>query len=523
MPRSLLLLAVLIFFHGFMVERIARAADSHAFFEKKIRPVLVEHCYECHSSSTEKQGGLLLDSRAGVEAGGDNGPVIVKGKAADSLLIQAMRYNNRELQMPPSGKLPDQVIADFETWIENGAPDPRDGELVSAAVTGMSIKEGKDFWSFQPIVKPEVPKIEGNAGFIRNPIDAFVLRKLQEKDLSPAPTASKRTLLRRVTHDLVGLPPTFVQLQEFLADDSPDALRQVVAELLESQDYGIHWGRHWLDVVRYADSNGLDENIGFGNAWRYRDYVIDSLNADKSFRDFLVEQVAGDLLPNATPETITATCFLQLGPKVMAEPDVEKLHLDVIDEQLDTLGKAFLGMTFGCVRCHDHKFDPIKHEDYYALAAIFKSTKTFGEKRNGAIKFWYEHSLADECELEELKSVDAALKEKTAAATTFKNQEIAKLRKEAREKAVDYLVACTQFAEGSSLEEVAKIAAGFELHPRILHHCRLHLEYHRDDSVFAAWHELKSQVEKLREHYSSLFENAEAAWAEALKADPKAK
>ena len=229
---------------------------------------------------------------------------------------------------------------------------------------------------------------------MRTPIDAFVLARLEASGLEPAPPADKRTLIRRVTFDLTGLPPTPTEVDAFLADQSSDAFQKVVERLLSSPGYGVRWGRHWLDVARYADSNGLDENLAFGNAWRYRDYVVNAFNNDKPFDRFLIEQIAGDLLPEANEETRTATGFLALGAKVLAEPDREKLEMDTIDEQLDTMGKAFLGMTLGCARCHDHKFDPLKQSDYYALAAIFKSTKTFGDTNTGAIKHWYEHSFA---------------------------------------------------------------------------------------------------------------------------------
>ena len=496
--------------------------DGVAFFENEIRPILVEHCYECHSKAGKVKGGLLLDSRNGIDAGGDSGPVMVKGDPKASRMVEAIRYQNRELQMPPRNRLSKDAVAKIEKWIAMGAPDPREGKSDgSDKLQGLSVQEGRQFWSFRPVGRPTVP--EADAAFVRNQVDAFILRKLNEKGLSPAPRADKRVLIRRVTQNLTGLPPTPREIEAFLADDSPNAFEQVVGRLLDSPHYGVRWGRHWLDVARYADSNGLDENIGFGNAWRYRDYVVDSFNADKPYDRFLIEQIAGDLLPDADQQTITATCFLQLGPKVMAEPDVEKLYLDVIDEQLDTLGKTFLGMTFGCVRCHDHKFDPLDRQDYYGLAAIFKSTRTFGEKRRGAIKYWYEHSVATEADIERVKKIDERLKELKSAASSFKSKQVVKLRGQARDKATDYLVAATKFEPGTPLSEVVKIAEPMGLHPRILHHCRMHLTYHREDPFFRDWHKLAAEgkVDELRSHYSNLFAEAVDAFMKARKKDPK--
>ena len=389
---------------------------------------------------------------------------------------------------------------------------------------GMSIEEGRAFWSFKPITNPKSPKV-AQGDWVKNTIDAFVLARLEQQGLAPAPRADKRTLLRRVTFDLTGLPPTPEEIKAFLADESPDAFERVVDRLLNSPHYGVRWGRHWLDVARYADSNGLDENLAYGNAWRYRDYVIEAFNNDKPFDRFLVEQLAGDLLPNSNRETKIATGFLVLGAKVLAEPDKDKLLMDTIDEQLDTLGKTFLGMTFGCVRCHDHKFDPIKQSDYYALGAIFKSTTTFGQTKTGVIKHWHEHSFASDDELANLKTIDAALDKKKKAASSFKSQAISKIRTAARAKASEYLVAAAQFESSMPLTQVAAIAKPLGLHPRILHHCRRHLEYHGDDPVFSVWHRLaeSGDLEGIQTHYRELFSQAEHVWAEARKADPKVK
>lgn len=499
-------------------------AKGLEFFEKDVRPILVEHCYDCHSAGSKNlKGGLRLDSREGLLKGGDLGPAIIPGDPDKSRLIEAIRYKNRDLQMPPKRALSTAQVETLTKWVAMGAPDPREASIETAAKPlGMSVEEGRDFWSFKPVGQPQVPAIQHPRAKIENPIDAFHQARLAEAGLSPAPPADKRTVIRRATYDLTGLPPAQKEVEAFLSDDSPEAFGRVVDRLLRSPHYGIRWGRHWLDVARYADSNGRDENLAFGTAWRYRDYVVDSFNDDKPFDRFLIEQIAGDLLPDADQETRTATGFLQLGAKVLAEGDTEKLVMDTIDEQIDTLGKAFLGLTLGCARCHTHKFDPIMHDDYYALAAIFKSSKTFADGGLGAIKYWYEHSFATKQEEEKIKEVEKEIAKRNAAATGFKSKETARIRGVARTKAVEYLVAATKFSTRATLEEVETIARPMDLHPRILHHCRLHLEYNKTDPVFAKWHELAGDGDAIERHYRALFGEADAAFAETKKKDPKA-
>ena len=494
------------------------------FFEKEIRPILIEHCYECHSAGVRVKGGLLLDSRQGIDAGGDSGQVILAGDPEASRLVEAIRYRNRDLQMPPKNPLQPEAVAKLVKWIEMGAPDPRERPVTTVSnLRGMSVEEGRRFWSFRPVSRPPVPEVD--SPFVQTPIDAFVLARLRKNQLSPAPKADKLTLIRRLTQNLTGLPPTPDEVDAFLANESQEADDDLVERLLASPQYGVHWGRHWLDVARYADSNGLDENLGFGNAWRYRDYVVNAFNGDKPYDRFLIEQIAGDLLPDANHESMTATGFLQLGPKVLAEPDVEKLRMDVIDEQLDTLGKAFLGMTFGCARCHDHKFDPILQTDYYSLAAIFKSTATFADENFGSIKYWYEHPIGTEEENERIAAIDKELKALKSAASSFRSKAIVRLRGQARSKATAYLVACLEFEPGASLREVEAVAGPLGLHPRVLHHCRMHLNFHRKDPFFADWHRFAEagDTKGLREHYSEVLAEAQAAFAAARKKDPKAK
>ncbi len=352
-----------------------------AFFEQRIRPVLVEHCYECHSAESKKlKGGLRLDSKLGILSGGDTKAALVPGDASRSLLIESVGYANRDLQMPPKGRLPDAVIADLTRWVNDGAIDPRDEKSVSK--TTALVSNGQVHWAFQPIRNTEPPKKSALFSRRVHPIDSFVAAKLKEKNLSPAPMADRRTLIRRAAYDLTGLPPTPEEIEAFLKDPSKDAFERMIDRLLASPRYGERWGRWWLDVARYADSNGQDENKVMANAWRYRDRVIRSFNANQPFDAFITEQLAGDLLPTngvseqAVFDRWTATGLLVMGPKMLAEQDKPKLVMDLVDEQIDVVSRAFLGLTVGCARCHDHKFDPIPARDYYALAGIFRSTKT---------------------------------------------------------------------------------------------------------------------------------------------------
>jgi hypothetical protein len=370
----------------------AQDKAAAAFFESKIRPVLVKECYSCHSAETKKEpkGGLFLDTRDGLLKGGNSGKAVVPSKPTESLLIKALHGDGVDT-MPPKGKLSDTVIADFEKWVKQGAFDPRDGKTTLRSI---DIEKGKQFWSFVPPKMHAVPTIDNPAFTIHNSIDAFILANLQAKGLTPAPDADPQTLIRRVYIDLTGLPPAPEEVEAFVRDSSPAAFEKVVDKLLASPRFGERWGRHWLDLARYADSNGKDENLTFHEAHLYRDYVIRSFNADKPFNRFIVEQLAGDLLPSdsiaARDELFTATGFLVIGPKVLAERDKPKLRMDVVDEQIDTIGKAFLGLTLGCARCHDHKFDPVSTTDYYALAGILMSTRTINgiKLNNNAVSGW---------------------------------------------------------------------------------------------------------------------------------------
>ena len=498
------------------------SSEQLEFFEKHIRPLLVQHCYECHGERSD--GGLQLNSRESLLRGGDSGAALIPGDLNASLLIEAVRYKNRDFQMPPQGKLESAQIAALEKWVEMGAPDPREATNSARLPVGMSTAEGREFWSFRPVSNPAVPDV-GARNFVKNPIDAFVFKRLQDHGLQPAPPVQPRTLIRRLYMNLVGVPPTVEQVDNYLADASPRSTQVLIDQLLHSPGYGERWGRHWLDVARYADSNGLDENLAFGNAWRYRDYVINAFNADRPFDRFLTEQIAGDLLPDATDETRIATGFLVLGAKVLAEPDREKLTMDTIDEQIDSTGKVFMGMSLGCVRCHDHKFDPIKQRDYYALAAIFKSTKTFGDTNTGAIKHWHEYLLEPNDELIDFKVIDAEIARLKKEASDWKNAAMIRLREEAHEKATEYLIACTEFGIADSLIRITEVADKYGLHPRILHHCRRHLDFNQQHEVFKPWHQVQQsysdavlRADAMKKIYGPLF--AAARGGEAVERAP---
>ncbi|GIX00246.1 MAG: hypothetical protein KatS3mg111_3578 [Pirellulaceae bacterium] len=358
-------------------------SDQIEFFEKRIRPVLVTHCYDCHAAdSGEPAGGLLLDSADGLRRGGRSGPAIVPGRPSSSLLLIAIKQSDPHLMMPPPDygeKLPDSVVRDVEVWIRMGAPDPRVSSSVRSQRDGWHDGDDarKDWWAWQPPQPVAVPQVDGS--WAVTDIDRFIVDALSEKGLTPNPQADRVVLVRRLSFDLTGLPPRVEDLQRFALARHPEPLQEYVEQLLASPQYGEHFGRHWLDVARYAESTGKDVNVTYPHAWRYRDYVIDSFNADKPFDRFIREQIAGDLLHATSREerigNQIATGFLAVGPKSINEANARQFAVDVADEQIDAISQAFLGVTIACARCHDHKFDPVTQRDYTALAGILLSTR----------------------------------------------------------------------------------------------------------------------------------------------------
>ncbi len=421
-----------------------RQDDGAEFFEKKVRPLLAEHCYTCHSSTSKPvMGSLILDREASFRRGGTRGAPIEPGDPESSLLIKVVRQQDEKLRMPPTGKLTEAQIATLAQWVQMGAPWGLAGPSRQPSGTG--------FWAFEPPREPPLPRVE-NTSWAASPIDRFILAALEAKGLRPARAADKRTLIRRATFDLTGLPPTPTEIRDFLSDESDAALSKLIDRLLSSPHYGERWGRHWLDVARYADSNGMDENALYRNAFRYRDYVIEAFNKDKPYDQFVQEQLAGDLLADPGNLDITferwkATGFLSMGPKMLAEDDPVKMAMDIVDEQLDTALGAFNALTMGCARCHDHKFDPISTDEYYGMAGIFKSSKTMETFKVSGVAQCHEYVLAPEEDQESLRLHQERIKAKQKEISRLTKAENQKLIARGRDRVGAYLMAAGDLLE----------------------------------------------------------------------------
>ncbi|MFM7058802.1 MAG: DUF1549 domain-containing protein, partial [Planctomycetota bacterium] len=372
-----------------LVHPAAFADDSTEkleYFERHVRPVLANRCYNCHSADNKAAGGLRVDDGNGLLTGGGRGPALIPGDPSSSLLIQAVEHTDARLKMPPDNRISDAEIAVLKRWIADGAVWPkaaRPEDLGLMESEYAALRSGH--WAWKSLTHPLIPAVSA-ASWPLDELDHFVLSRLEKYGLSPVPDAAPVALLRRVTFALTGLPPTVEEVRAFSMDSSESAYRAVVERLLSSSAFGEHWGRHWLDVARYGESTGSARNLPYPHAWRYRDYVIESLNRDKPWDRFVQEQLAGDLLPAATSEErrelLIATGFLALGVKDVNQRFRVRFEMDNIDEQIDTVSKAFLGLTVSCARCHDHKFDPIPAREYYALAGIFQSTELCAGLRN---------------------------------------------------------------------------------------------------------------------------------------------
>ncbi|MBX9655826.1 DUF1553 domain-containing protein [bacterium] len=387
--------------------------SSVEFFEKKIRPLLVNNCYTCHSAETNSKGGLRVDDRNGLITGGGRGSALTPGDPEKSLLIEAVTHAG-DLKMPPNKKLSDEEISDLTKWVKDGAAWPQEAIPVDLGQSAEEYKKLKrEHWAWQSLTNPRPPVVK-NTDWPRDDIDRFVLATLEQSNLKPVNDADRVILLRRVTFDLTGLPPTPDQISAFICDDSPDAFAQVVDRLLASNAFGERWGRHWLDVARYGESTGGSRNIPYPQATRYRDYVIDSFNNDKPYDKFVTEQIAGDLLASQNreekDERLIATGFLAIGVKDVNQRFKVRFVMDNIDEQIDTVSRSLLGLTVSCARCHDHKFDPIPAADYYALAGIFHSTDDCAGVRNkmggGGLDYYDNEMLLQVGEPKELKPED---------------------------------------------------------------------------------------------------------------------
>lgn len=354
-------------------------ADEIEFFERRIRPLFARHCYECHSSKTGPENGqLILDSPAGIRRGGSRGPLFVAGKPEDSLLIQAVSYSNPDLEMPPESRLSKESVQRLKTWITRGASLPESTDVVEMTSRGPDIEKGRQFWAFRPIQSARVPQVQ-TPGWTRRPWDAFVLARMEQHGLQPSPQADRRQLIRRLSFDLLGLPPTPEQVQQFVQDSAPDAYEQLVDRLLASPHFGERWGRAWLDLARYTDTTA-SWLTGTGEAWLYRDWVVRALNENRPYDEFVRLQLAADQMPDVDPRDLAALGFLGLSPTYWKElrlaPEViREVVAEEWDERIDAVSRTFLGLTVACARCHDHKFDPITVRDYYALAGVFASSQ----------------------------------------------------------------------------------------------------------------------------------------------------
>ena len=444
---------------AFATVALAQTPEQLEYFEKSVRPVLVANCQPCHNAQV-KSSGLDLSSVAGFVHGGNGGALIAKEQPTNSRLLKVIGYED-SLKMPPTGKLkPDQIDV-LTNWVKMGAPWPGAAQaaaVVQPAKTKDFSDEQKAFWAFQKVHDPALPAVK-DARWVRTPIDRFILARLESKGLKPAPPADKLTLIRRVTFDVTGLPPTEKEIQAFVADQSPQAFEKVVDRLLASPRYGERWGRHWLDVARFADSTGNDEDHRYPYAWRYRDYVIQAFNSDLPYDQFVREQVAGDLLPSPdgrfNARGVVATGFLALGAKALAQVDKKKMLYDVWDEQVDVTSRAFLGLTMACARCHDHKFDPIRTKDYYSMVGMFASTRSFEKANQGVASLLY-RPLAPAQEYAEWKASQSRRQRQELEIQALTDAVLRPLDAKAAAQVSDYMLAAHSVTtDGAKPAEVA--------------------------------------------------------------------
>ena len=461
--------------------RFAVAAEPTAeqieFFETKIRPVLAENCYTCHSAEKKIKGGLRLESPAALLKGGDTGPAIVPGNAEASLLIKAVRYLDADLQMPPKDKkLPAEQIADLEAWVKMGAPVPKDSDT-KPLLTEVGVARAKH-WAFQPVQKPALPTVK-NSRWAKTPVDDFVLAKLEEKKLKPAPIADRRTLIRRLSYDLLGLPPTSEEVETFVKDRRPDAYALLVDRLLASPHYGERWGRHWLDVARYADTKGYlvgGEERRFPFSYTYRDWVIRAFNEDKPYDQFLIEQIAADRLPlGEEKSSLAALGFLTLGRRFLENQN------DIIDDRIDVITRGTMGLTVSCARCHDHKFDPISAKDYYALHGVLASSEEPGELP--LLK-----PLAGSPSYQDYLKEKGKIEKEIAE---FEDKEIGIFLSELRKKVGDYLLAANAAFTLNDQSKFDDFAGNRKLLPGILRRWMTDLteRQKQNDPIFGPWFE----------------------------------
>ncbi len=491
------------------------------FFETKIRPLLAAQCFACHGQKLQ-MAGLNLSTAAAFLKGNEKGPIVSKEDPQSSRILEVIGYEGK-IKMPPSGKLEEMQIADLKAWVKMGAPWP-EAEVVPNTVViekkDRFTQADREFWAFQPVKHPALPVVK-NKAWLKSPIDGFILGRMEEKGISPAGPAGKLTLLRRATYDLTGLPPTEREIQDFLADNSLDAYSKVVDRLLASPRYGERWGRHWLDVARFAESTGADEDRQYPHAWRYRDYVINAFNRDLPYDRFITEQLAGDLLQTdgsveVNVNGIVATGFLALGPKPIAQQDKVKMVYDVIDEQIDVTSKAFLGLTVSCARCHDHKFDPISTRDYYSLASIFASTRSF-KKVEGTVSQLYFEPLVPKEAYGRYEQHQKKISARKSECDKIIEEEAARYASRLRLHLAEYMVASWKvYQTGAS---AASLSRQQGLDEAVLERW---VEYLKPDGELKPhlehWRQAEaSNVSAIAEEYQSHFEKAAREWEEVLR------
>ncbi len=496
-------------------------ADGLDYFEKHVRPLLAANCQACHNAQL-KSGNIDLSGVEGFVKARDEAALVSAEDPDSSRLLAIVGYETR-VKMPPGGKLPAEELAVLRSWIRQGAPWPgaeQRAALISAGQEGRFTEEQRNYWAFQPIRDPEPPEVTDES-WAANPVDRFVLAKLEAQGLEPAPPADRLSWLRRATFDLTGLPPAPGDARAFLADESPGAFKRVVERLLASPAYGQRWGRRWLDVARYADSTGNDEDHRYPYAWRYRDYVVEAFNSDLPYDRFVIEQIAGDLLDGAEPGGVNrrgtvATGFLALGPKAVAQQDKKRMLYDVYDEQIEVVSKAMLGLTIACARCHDHKFDPVLTRDYYSLAGIFASTRNFETPQAHVSGLLYKPLVPRE-EYERYEAEQRAIQNKRTELDNMADIEIEEYIDSIAGRTAEYMLGAREAYEDDG--EATEIAARRALDPALLAKWIDYLRPAAEPRIqLAEWREaMESKREAAAKAYGERFQERLAEWHRTMR------
>ncbi len=495
--------------------------DGLEYFEKHVRPLLAARCQACHNAQL-KSGNIDLSGVEGFLKARDEAALVSSHEPEASRLLAIVGYEAR-VKMPPGGKLPDDELEILRNWLRQGAPWPgaeQRAALIPETPQGSFSEEQRSYWAFQPVTDPALPEV-GDRAWAASPVDRFVLAKLEEHGFQPAPASDKLTLIRRATFDLTGLPPTPQEAEAFLADTSPSAFETVVDRLLASPHYGERWGRHWLDVARYADSTGNDEDHRYPYAWRYRDYVIKAFNEDLPYDRFVREQLAGDLMPAANPNGvnvrgIVATGFLALGPKAVAQQDKQRMLYDTYDEQIEVVSKALLGLTVACARCHDHKFDPILTRDYYSLAGIFASTRSYSDPEAHVSKLLFK-PLVPKKHYARYEAEQRTIQNREIELANLADIEVEDYIDSIADRVADYLLGAREAYEDGA--QPARVAAERQLDERLLEKWIAYLKPSPEPrSQLAAWRDaLPSQREAVAAEHQERFGKTLQEWHRTIR------